>query len=425
MSIESTNNIAGLVATNPTAQDPVYQGPNHIWLIKSVLKHIFPGVTGTGFSKQITATEDEINRLSGVSAPVQTQLSSLRADVDQIIADMGGNAPEQLKYELPIGFLFHCAIPTNPNTLLGYGTWSRYGQGRMLVSQTSSDPDFASAGLTGGTKTTQLPAHTHTVSIASSSTAHGHSMGTSGDHSHAASSSGMSANSTHSHSGTTGSMSANATHTHTATSGGMSGNASHSHSASSGGMSGNTTHSHTASTGGMSANEDHAHSGYTNSSGNHQHGMALDYRTGALSSGVVDYASTMYSSNQISTETAGAHQHGLTINPASTAHTHSVSVGSANIDHTHALTVANANIDHTHTVTMGSTNIEHTHSINTGATSVEHTHTISVTPNGGHTHGIVDDNSSHSHTGTVSTTGSSDPNNMPPYIVVYIWQRIA
>ena len=55
---------------------------------------------------------------------------------------------------------------TDPNTLLGFGTWARFGQGRMLVSQNSSDSDFDSGEETGGAKThtlseANLAAHSH------------------------------------------------------------------------------------------------------------------------------------------------------------------------------------------------------------------------------------------------------------------------
>jgi hypothetical protein len=50
--------------------DPVYRGPAHFWLIKTVLRHIFPGAGGNGFAKPITATEDEINYLSGLTGPL-------------------------------------------------------------------------------------------------------------------------------------------------------------------------------------------------------------------------------------------------------------------------------------------------------------------------------------------------------------------
>jgi len=68
MALETTSTISGLVSANPTAIDAVSQGDDHLRLLKSVLKAQFPGAGGTGFSVPITATEAEINQLSGLIA---------------------------------------------------------------------------------------------------------------------------------------------------------------------------------------------------------------------------------------------------------------------------------------------------------------------------------------------------------------------
>jgi len=60
----------------------------------------------------------------------------------------------------PIGSVFIAVVATNPATLLGFGTWSRIAQGRVLVGQDSADTDFDVAEETGGAKTINL-AHTH------------------------------------------------------------------------------------------------------------------------------------------------------------------------------------------------------------------------------------------------------------------------
>jgi len=45
----------------------------------------------------------------------------------------------------------------------GYGTWQRWGAGRFPVCFNSSDTDFNAGEKTGGSKTTNLAAHTHTI----------------------------------------------------------------------------------------------------------------------------------------------------------------------------------------------------------------------------------------------------------------------
>lgn len=60
MSLESTNFIKGLVATNPEGTDPKSQGDDHLRLLKNVLKNQFSGFT-EGIA--ITKTESQINAM--------------------------------------------------------------------------------------------------------------------------------------------------------------------------------------------------------------------------------------------------------------------------------------------------------------------------------------------------------------------------
>ena len=53
----------------------------------------------------------------------------------------------------PIGAVFVSVVSTNPNTLLGYGTWSAIAAGRVLVGLDSGDTDFDTVKETGGAKT--------------------------------------------------------------------------------------------------------------------------------------------------------------------------------------------------------------------------------------------------------------------------------
>ena len=76
----------------------------------------------------------------------------------------------------------NCSNATNPGTLLGFGTWAAFGEGRVLIGIDSSDSDFDGAEETGGSKThtlteAQLPSHRHTVGSNDSGTGTGGAAG--------------------------------------------------------------------------------------------------------------------------------------------------------------------------------------------------------------------------------------------------------
>jgi hypothetical protein len=67
----------------------------------------------------------------------------------------------------PVGSIYISTLSTNPNTLLGFGTWEAFATGRVLLGAGTSDATYT-AGSTGGTSThtlitAEMPAHTHSV----------------------------------------------------------------------------------------------------------------------------------------------------------------------------------------------------------------------------------------------------------------------
>ena len=71
----------------------------------------------------------------------------------------------------PVGSVFISVVSTNPNTLLGYGTWTAFATGRTLVGIDSGDTDFDTVEETGGAKThtlttDEIPAHSHDWALA-------------------------------------------------------------------------------------------------------------------------------------------------------------------------------------------------------------------------------------------------------------------
>ena len=81
----------------------------------------------------------------------------------------GGNTVCTLQQVYPVGSIYiNASVSTNPGTLLGFGTWTAFGAGRVLLGIYYSDSDFDTAEETGGSKThtlteAQLPSHRHTI----------------------------------------------------------------------------------------------------------------------------------------------------------------------------------------------------------------------------------------------------------------------
>jgi hypothetical protein len=66
----------------------------------------------------------------------------------------------------PVGSIYINATDnTNPATLLGFGTWSAFGAGRVPVGFNAADPLFDTAEETGGSKNAIVVSHTHTATV--------------------------------------------------------------------------------------------------------------------------------------------------------------------------------------------------------------------------------------------------------------------
>ena len=64
----------------------------------------------------------------------------------------------------PVGSIYiNATNNTNPGTLLGFGTWTAFGAGRVMVGFNGSDPLFDAAEETGGSKDAIVVSHTHSV----------------------------------------------------------------------------------------------------------------------------------------------------------------------------------------------------------------------------------------------------------------------
>jgi hypothetical protein len=78
----------------------------------------------------------------------------------------------------PVGSIYtNAAVSTNPATLLGFGTWTAFGAGKVLVGLDSGDAAFDTLGETGGSKDAIVVSHSHTASSSVSDPGHNHTIG--------------------------------------------------------------------------------------------------------------------------------------------------------------------------------------------------------------------------------------------------------
>ena len=75
----------------------------------------------------------------------------------------------------PVGSIYiNATVSTNPGTLLGFGTWTAFGAGRVMVGFDSGNALFDTAEETGGSADSTLPTHTHTATSTVTDPGHFH-----------------------------------------------------------------------------------------------------------------------------------------------------------------------------------------------------------------------------------------------------------
>lgn len=115
-----------------------------------------------------TVAENDVVPIVDVSDTEQASTGSTKKGTIETIADYlkDRNMVEVLKKVYPVGCIYTSTVSTNPSILFGFGTWSAFGAGKVMVGLDSTDADFDTAEETGGAKThtltiNEMPSHTH------------------------------------------------------------------------------------------------------------------------------------------------------------------------------------------------------------------------------------------------------------------------
>ena len=135
------NNIATAIATKADLASPTFTGTPAL-------------PTGT---TAVTQSSSDSSTAIATTAFVQSVLSAL----------------------YPVGSVYtNASSSTNPATLLGFGTWTAFGAGRVMVGFDSGNALFDTAGETGGSADAITVSHTHTATSTVTDSGHSHTFST-------------------------------------------------------------------------------------------------------------------------------------------------------------------------------------------------------------------------------------------------------
>ena len=135
-------------------------------------------VKGTELDTEFTAIASAIASKADVSSPAllgtpTAPTASSGTNTTQLATTAFVTAALSAIY--PVGSIYiNAGVSTNPATLLGFGTWSAFGDGKVLVGLDSADALFDTLEETGGSKDSIVVSHTHTATSTVTDPGHNH-----------------------------------------------------------------------------------------------------------------------------------------------------------------------------------------------------------------------------------------------------------
>jgi hypothetical protein len=126
-------------------------------------------ISGADFNTEFTAVQTAVNTKADLNGSASESFSASTASSGTNTTQVATTAFVQAAFQAmyPVGSIYtNAAVSTNPATLLGFGTWAAYAEGRVPVGKASSGT-FDTLNATGGAEThtlsiAEMPAHTHT-----------------------------------------------------------------------------------------------------------------------------------------------------------------------------------------------------------------------------------------------------------------------
>jgi hypothetical protein len=137
-------------------------------------------VKGTELDTELTAVSNAIASKADINSPTFTgtpagPTASAGTNTTQFATTAFVTAALQAIY--PVGSVYiNATSASNPNTLLGFGTWTAFGAGRVMVGLDAGDALFDTAEETGGSKDAIVVSHTHTATSTVTDPGHLHTL---------------------------------------------------------------------------------------------------------------------------------------------------------------------------------------------------------------------------------------------------------
>jgi len=126
-------------------------------------------VKGTELDTEFTGIASAIASKADISSPAllgtpTAPTASSGTNTTQLATTAFVTAALSAAY--PVGSIYiNAGVSTNPATLLGFGTWTAFGAGKVLVGLNASDASFDTLEKTGGSKDATVVSHTHTATV--------------------------------------------------------------------------------------------------------------------------------------------------------------------------------------------------------------------------------------------------------------------
>jgi hypothetical protein len=121
-------------------------------------------VKGTEIDTELTAISSAIASKSNINSPTFTGTPTSPTASSGTNTTQIATTAFVLAAIYPVGSIYiNASVSTNPATLLGFGTWTAFGAGKVLVGLDSSDAIFDTLEETGGSKDAIAVTHTHTA----------------------------------------------------------------------------------------------------------------------------------------------------------------------------------------------------------------------------------------------------------------------